>query len=201
MMVSLLQRVTLQKRQSNQSAFAPAYGPRCAQVSLTPASRRGGQIKSTARRGGPPAGLFGGLHSRSVVADEPCEAASGLVRHCDAAAVKPDIAVVQVNPGLRFYGRFATGRSLARLVSGYRSEPARERPSRVGSLPQGGLTGSRVSTGRRVPLGREFPCGKPRESHLPERCHRGRHGTARSRQWHGPWCRSSWPACPVAPRR
>ena len=30
--VSLLQRVTLQKRQSNQSAFAPSYGLRCAQV-------------------------------------------------------------------------------------------------------------------------------------------------------------------------
>ena len=31
-MVSLLQRVTLQKRQSNPSAFAPSYGLRCAQV-------------------------------------------------------------------------------------------------------------------------------------------------------------------------
>ena len=31
-LVSLLQRVTLQKRQSNQSAFAPSYGLRCAQV-------------------------------------------------------------------------------------------------------------------------------------------------------------------------
>ena len=48
-----------------------------------------------------------------------------MVRHCEAAAVKPDTADVQINPGLRFYGRFATGRSLARLVSGYRSEPAR----------------------------------------------------------------------------
>ena len=47
-----------------------------------------------------------------VAADEPCEAAFGLVRHCDVAVVKPDTAVVQVNPGLRFYGRFATGRSL-----------------------------------------------------------------------------------------
>ena len=87
---------------------------------LLSASRRGGQIKSIAPRGGRPAGLVGELHSRSVAADEPCEAAFGLVRHCDAAAVKPDIAVVQVNPGLRFYGRFATGRSLARLVSDYR---------------------------------------------------------------------------------
>ena len=31
-LVSLLQRVTLQKRQSNQSAFAPSYGLRCAHV-------------------------------------------------------------------------------------------------------------------------------------------------------------------------
>ena len=55
-----------------------------------------------------------------VVADERSEAAIELVRHCDAALVKPDTALVQVNPGLRFYGRFATGRSLAPLVSGYK---------------------------------------------------------------------------------
>ena len=43
-----------------------------------------------------------------------------MVRHRDVAVVKPDTAIVQVNPGLRFYGRFATERSLARLVSDYR---------------------------------------------------------------------------------
>ncbi len=40
-MVTPLRRVTLQKRQSNQNASAPAYGPRCAQVSLTPVPLRG----------------------------------------------------------------------------------------------------------------------------------------------------------------
>ena len=43
-----------------------------------------------------------------------------MVRHGDAAVVEPDTALDQVNPGLRFYGRFATGRSLAPLVSGYK---------------------------------------------------------------------------------
>ena len=55
-----------------------------------------------------------------VVADERSEAAHELVRHCDAVLVIPGTALVQVNPGLRFYGRFATGRSLAPLVSGYK---------------------------------------------------------------------------------
>ena len=54
-----------------------------------------------------PAWLVYVCTAQSVAADEPCEAASGCV-----AVVKPDTAVVQVNPGLRFYGRFATGRSL-----------------------------------------------------------------------------------------
>ena len=39
--VTPLRRVTLQKRQSNQNASAPAYGPRCAQVSLAPVPLRG----------------------------------------------------------------------------------------------------------------------------------------------------------------
>ena len=54
-----------------------------------------------------PAWLVYVCTAQSVAADEPCEAASGCV-----AVVKPDTAVVQVNPGLRFYGRFATDRSL-----------------------------------------------------------------------------------------
>ena len=40
-----------------------------------------------------------------------------MVRHCDAAVVKPDTTLVQINPGLRFYGRYAIGHSLAPLVS------------------------------------------------------------------------------------
>ena len=39
--VTPLRRVTLQKRQSNQNASAPAYGPRCAQVPLAPVPLRG----------------------------------------------------------------------------------------------------------------------------------------------------------------
>ncbi len=39
--VTPLRRVTLQKRQSNQNASAPAYGPRFAQVSLAPVPLRG----------------------------------------------------------------------------------------------------------------------------------------------------------------
>ena len=85
---------------------------------LLSASRRGGQIKSTARRGGRPAGLVGGLHSRSVAADEPCEAAIGLVRHCDAAVVKSASSVYQVNRVFRFCDRCVIERSLALLVSG-----------------------------------------------------------------------------------
>ena len=67
---------------------------------------------------------------QSVAADEPCEAAFGLVRHCEAAAVKPDTADVQINPGLRFYGRFATGRSLARLDSCYERFAVKSRSRR-----------------------------------------------------------------------
>ena len=69
-----------------------------------------------------------------VAADEPCEAAFGLVRHCDVAVVKPDTTVVQVKSGLRFYGRFATERSLARLVSDYkdrRTSPLYSIPTRL----------------------------------------------------------------------
>ena len=60
---------------------------------LLSASRRGGQIKSTARRGGRPAGL-----SRSVAADEPCEAASG----CEAT-VKPESGIYLNDRSIRFY--------------------------------------------------------------------------------------------------
>ena len=35
-----------------------------------------------------------------------------MVRHSDEAVVKPDTPVGQLNPGLRIYGRCATGRSL-----------------------------------------------------------------------------------------
>ena len=80
---------------------------------LLSASRRGGQIKSTARRGGRPAGLVGGLHSRSVAADEPCEAAFGGV-----AVVKSASSVYQVNRVFRFCDRCVIERSLALLVSG-----------------------------------------------------------------------------------
>jgi len=80
---------------------------------LLSASRRGGQIKSTARRGGRPAGLVGGLPSRSVAADEPCEAAFGGV-----AVVKSASSVYQVNRVFRFCDRCALERSLALLVSG-----------------------------------------------------------------------------------
>ena len=86
---------------------------------LLSASRRGGQIKSTARRGGRPAGLVGGLHSRSVAADEPCEAALGLVRHCDVALVE---SACTVNQALRMYlfcDRCAIERSLVLLVNCY----------------------------------------------------------------------------------
>ena len=85
---------------------------------LLSASRRGGQIKSTARRGGRPAGLIGGVHSRSVVADEPCEAAFGLVRHCDVAVVKSASSVYQVNRVFRFCDRCVIELSLVLLVSG-----------------------------------------------------------------------------------
>ena len=85
---------------------------------LLSASRRGGQIKSTAPRGGRPAGLVGGLHSRSVAADEPCEAAFGLVRHCDVAVVKSASQVYQVNRVFRFCDRCPLERSLVLLVSG-----------------------------------------------------------------------------------
>ncbi|KAB0491624.1 hypothetical protein F7Q95_08600 [Pseudomonas psychrophila] len=86
---------------------------------LLSASRRGGQIKSTARRGGRPAGLVGGLHSRSVAADEPCEAAFGLVRHCDAAVVKSACTVNQALRVFRFCDRCAIERSLVLLVNCY----------------------------------------------------------------------------------
>ena len=57
--------------------------------------------------------------TKPVVVDELREAASGC-----AAVVKPDTTVDQVNPGLRIYDRFATDRSLATLLSGYRNEVA-----------------------------------------------------------------------------
>ena len=62
-MISLLQRVTLQKRQSNQSAFAPAYGlPKGRQI------KNQCKTKSTARRGGLQADLFSEAHfSEQVV--------------------------------------------------------------------------------------------------------------------------------------
>ena len=86
---------------------------------LLSASRRGGQIKSTARRGGRPAGLVGGLHSRPVVADEPCEAALGLVRHCDIAVVKSASSVNQAYGVHWFCDRCALERSLVLLVNCY----------------------------------------------------------------------------------
>ena len=89
---------------------------------LLSASRRGGQIKSSARRGGRPAGLVGGLHSRSVVADEPCEAALGLVSHCDVAVVKSASSVNQAYRVYWFCDRCALDRSLVLLVSGYNTE-------------------------------------------------------------------------------
>ena len=87
---------------------------------LLSASRRGGQIKSIAPRGGRPAGLVGELHSRSVAADEPCEAASG----CEAT-VKPESGIYLNDRSIRFYDCYVavahqTERSLARLVSCYR---------------------------------------------------------------------------------
>ena len=64
-------------------------------------------------RGGRPAGLFGARVLRSFCSRcRGTKAAFGVVRHCDAAVVKPDAAVYQVHPGLRFYDRFALERSL-----------------------------------------------------------------------------------------
>ena len=56
---------------------------------------------------------------RSVVADEPCEAAIGVMRHPDAAVVKSASTVNQASRVYRFCDRFAIGRSLVLLVSDY----------------------------------------------------------------------------------
>ncbi len=42
------------------------------------------------------------------------------------AVVKPDIEVGQVKPGLRIYGRFATGRSLVPTAAATGFEPQRK---------------------------------------------------------------------------
>ena len=57
--------------------------------------------------------------ARSVAADEPCEAAFGLVRHCDEAVVKSASTVSQAYRVPRCYDRFAIDRSLVLLVNCY----------------------------------------------------------------------------------
>ena len=85
------------------------------------------------------------------------EAASGC-----AATVDPESGIVLTHRIGWFCDDFVAERSLAELVSG-RSEPARERPSRAGSLPQGGLTGNRVSTRFVLPSGQPLnTCGLTR---------------------------------------
>ena len=140
-MVSTLRRVRTEGPKRNQKVLAPSYGLRCAQVpslrtcsvgtppraihgpvaalpvsmpvdpllstSSRPPGRAGRSKTLRPEAADRPAWLVYVCTAQSVAADEPCEAASGCV-----AVVKPDTAVVQVNPGLRFYGRFATGRSL-----------------------------------------------------------------------------------------
>ena len=44
------------------------------------------------------------------------------MQHPDIAAAKSDASVYQLNPAPRVYGRYAAGRSLAPLVSGYKTE-------------------------------------------------------------------------------
>ncbi|MEC4240115.1 hypothetical protein [Pseudomonas sp. DSV-1] len=62
------------------------------------------------------------LLANSVVADEPCEAAFGLVRHCDVALVESACTVNQVLRVYLFCDRCALDRSLVLLVSGYNTE-------------------------------------------------------------------------------
>ena len=55
-----------------------------------------------------------------VAADEPCEAAFGLVRHCDAAVVKPCGSVLQSYRVYWVYDDCVVGRSLVLLVNDYK---------------------------------------------------------------------------------
>ena len=64
------------------------------------------------------------IEGRPVAAVEQREAAFG-----GEAVVKPDTAVVQVNPVIRIYDRFAIGRSLALLGSCYKDYKIRPAPA------------------------------------------------------------------------
>ena len=60
------------------------------------------------------------MGAESVVADEPCEAAIGVMRHPDVAVVKSASSVNQGYRVYRFCDRFALDRSLVPLVSDYK---------------------------------------------------------------------------------
>ncbi|KMM80993.1 hypothetical protein SAMN04489800_2518 [Pseudomonas deceptionensis] len=56
-----------------------------------------------------------------VAAEERSEAAIEMVRHCDEAVANSGAALGQVCFGIRFDDGYAADRSLAALLSGYRS--------------------------------------------------------------------------------
>ena len=64
-------------------------------------------------------GAAGGGRECCVAVDELCEATSGVMRHPDAAVVKPTSTVYQAYRVYRFYDRYALERSLAQLVNCY----------------------------------------------------------------------------------